>query len=81
MGDGHLCKTAHEQEGDDAADGVADEDGRTGEGDGEAAAEEEAGADGAANRNHGELRGGELAAEAVLALCDDAEARGVGVRG
>ena len=75
MGDGHLGKAAHQQEGDQRADGVTQEDGRTGEANGEAAAEEESGADGAADGDHGELAGGQAAMQPFLAVQDFVELR------
>ena len=69
MGDGHLRKSAHEEERDDRADQVADDDAGSGDADRERAAEEQAGADGSADRDHAELAGGELTRE-LLALFD-----------
>ena len=52
---GHLGESRHQQQGDHAADEVAQHDAGSGESDGEPAAEEQACADRAAERDHAEL--------------------------
>lgn len=74
MSDGHLRKTAHEQQRNERADGVADQYAGAGETDGEAAAQEESRADGATDGDHGELAGGESAVQALFSFGDGVEA-------
>jgi hypothetical protein len=66
--DGHLGETAHEKQGDDGSDRVADEHGGSGETDGEAAAEEEAGSDGPADGDHRKLGRSQAAMETLLTV-------------
>lgn len=77
MGHGHFRQAAHQQQGDQRADGVAEQDAGACETDGEGAAHEQAGADGAADGDHAHLRGREPPLQALFAARDGLEALGV----
>ncbi|MOA38771.1 hypothetical protein D3C78_1604880 [compost metagenome] len=74
VGDHHLAQAAHQQDGDQGADGVAEDHARSGQLDRRAAAQEQAGADRAADGDHGQLRAGQALQQVALPRHDRVEA-------
>ena len=71
----HLRQAAHQQEGDESADRVAQDDARASDTDRELAAQEQARANGAADGNHAHLAGGQPPVQALFAGGDVREVR------
>ena len=68
MGHRHLRQAAHQQQGNQRADGVAHQHARPGITDGVGAAHEQPGADGATDGDHAHLAGSELAPQAQFTV-------------
>ena len=68
VGHRHFAQAANQEQGDEGANGVADEHGRAGKANGKGAAHEQTGADGAANGDHDHLGTGQVLLQAGFAL-------------
>ncbi|MNP04952.1 hypothetical protein D3C76_968910 [compost metagenome] len=78
MGYCHFRQAAHQQQGDQRADGVAEQHAGAGETNGKGAAHEQAGANRATDGDHAHLPRRQLPAQAVLALGDGFKTLGIG---
>ena len=73
VGHRHLAQAADQQQGDEGADGIADQHGRAGKADGEGTAHEQTGAHGATDGDHHHLRAGQVLLQAGFAALDVVE--------
>ena len=73
MGHGHLTERPDQEQGDECANGVADQNRRACKANGKGAAHEQARADGAANGNHHHLGAGQVLLQTGFALLNVVE--------